>query len=110
MIKAGAIAEPRFTKKALVPMCTEVRLGVIWYADEILKIAMSPGIPRGKQAEVLEGGESVFGVTVVHKAMQLEGHVKVNVSPALVFQLPDRWRNVFADAKARRHTISEDVA
>ena len=48
MIKAGATAEPRFTKKALVLMCTEVRLGVIWYADEILKIAMSPGIPRGE--------------------------------------------------------------
>jgi len=24
-----------FRKKALLPMCTEVRLGAIWYADEI---------------------------------------------------------------------------
>ena len=29
MIKVGATAEPRFTEKALVPMSTEVRLGVI---------------------------------------------------------------------------------
>ena len=48
MMKVGATAEPTFTEKALVPMCTEVRLGVIWYADEIFRIAMSPGIPRGE--------------------------------------------------------------
>jgi hypothetical protein len=24
-----------FREKALVPMCTEVRLGAIWYSDEI---------------------------------------------------------------------------
>lgn len=45
MMKVGAAAEPRFTEKALVPMCTEVRVGVTWNADEMLKIAMSPGIP-----------------------------------------------------------------
>ena len=28
MMKVGAAAEPRFTEKALVPMCTKVRLGV----------------------------------------------------------------------------------
>ena len=84
MIKAGATAEPRFTKKALVPMCTEVRLGVTWYAYEILKIAMSPGIPRGESAQVLGVG---FGCDFVHKVMRLEGHIKVDVSPALVFQI-----------------------
>ena len=87
MMKVGTTAEPTFTEKALVPMCTEVRLGVIWYADEILRIAMSPGIPRGESAQVLEGGELVLDVTVVYKVMRLEGHVKVDVSPALVFQI-----------------------